>query len=253
MTFYCTYCGQGIEPPSLSISVMQCPKCQSEVTVPSFSSKRSEAFRTNEAVPGILPDQTPQSDRELVGWIRRTLMGVLLLCLSLGAITGIIALLSREIGEIKIRILMTTLSLGVYSATGLCCLAVSELRPWSWFGRIGVVLSMAAALFAIATNWLDFRDAKTIFQFRFVGLIIAIAFAHASLLMRISLYSVAASLVRWATFLCIAMFASISIYFVMDPKGIIDVWPIFGILGILCVLGTLATVILRFAAPVPRS
>ncbi len=251
MTFYCTYCGHGIETPAVSISVMPCPKCKANVNVPSYSSHRPDASPPIQATPSQNVEQTLSSNQELRGWIRRLFLSLLLLCLSIGAITGIIALLSQEIGDIKILILMTTLSLGVYSVTGLCCLAISELPPWKWFGRIGVMLSIIAALFAIATNWIDlgFSDVRIVVKARAAALIVAIAFAHASLLMRISLHSISTRVVRWLTLSCIAMLASVFVYFAMEPKVIVDIWPILGVLGIMSVLGTLATVILRFVAP----
>ena len=84
---------------------------------------------------------------------RRVFLFSLLACFVVGATTAICALLSFELGEIQVKILLTTLSLGAYSLTGLCCAVLADKRQFRVFGGLGIAASIAGALFAILANW----------------------------------------------------------------------------------------------------
>lgn len=184
--------------------------------------------------------------------LQRVFLFGLLACFVVGAATAIFALLSFELSGIQVQILLTTVALGAYSLAGLCCAGLASQGQFRLFGGLGVAASIGGALFAILTNWEFIAGWEILLKGRFSFFVIALALSHAALLLMIKTTNVAVRFVRAATLGIIALFAALLLSIALVPKFntmIPDVvsLPILSIVGVLDVLGTIATPILHLA------
>lgn len=184
---------------------------------------------------------------------RRVFLYCLLACFIVGAATAIFALLSFDFGEIQAKILLTTLSLGAFSLTGLCCAVLADQHQYIVFGGIGIAISIAGAVFAILTNWGVVTGWEILIKGRFFFLTVAVAFGHAALLLMINTTNNLVRSSRIATLVIIALVAGMLLAFTVFPDSIVYAWTILGILAVLDALGTIATPVLHLATRAPRT
>jgi hypothetical protein len=249
MKFYCAFCGSGIEwadaPPKARVT---CPDCQAEFAVPEI---KNPAARIASGIPA---SQSKESAVDLPNpaatWgrqFRRVFLYGLLGCFVVGATTAIVALLSLELGEFQAKILLTTLSLGAYSLTGVCCAILADQRRYSIFAGLGIAASIVGALFAILTNWQFVTGLEILLKGRFSLLVIAISFGHAALLLLLQTTDPVVRTLRMVTLGIIALVALLLLGITLNPISLNYAWSILGVFGVLDVLGTLATPILHMA------
>jgi hypothetical protein len=244
MKFHCTYCGHKVETASDSLGqLMTCPSCSAEIPVPNPSVDSPFApSGASKADAVASPLHRTWGVR-----VRRIFLISLLACFVVGAATAILALLSFQFGETEAKILLTTLSLGVYSLTGLCCALLTDQRRYRVFSGLGIAASILGALFAILTNWEIVTGLEVFVKGRLSFLVVAVAFGHAALLLRINTASAVVRVVRSVTLGIIALVGALFLVITMDPGSIPVAWVCLGILGVLDVLGTIATAILHLA------
>ena len=174
----------------------------------------------------------------------------MVLFIALSAIIGIFSVLTGSFGKLQGIIFVTTISLGVYSLTGLCCVPMLERPELRALGVCGIAASILGGAFAMLTNFLllvdfSFNDAFLILIGRFAFLIIAISIAHISLLMRITTNQPLVIITRRCTIAAIGVVALslLSMLFSLDMIG--EAWFLLIIFGILDVAGTIGTPILH--------
>ena len=250
MKFHCIYCGHGIESASDSFgTLVTCPNCRAEIPVPQLKeSLHSDLFQSPKTNSG------PSNPGPMWGHkCRRVFLFSLLACFVVGAAMAILALLSFELGEIQAKILLTTLSLGAYSFTGLCCAVLADQRQFRVFGGLGIGASVAGALFAILTNWEIVMGWEILIKGRFSFLIVAFAFGHAALLLMISTTNSLVRLSRIVTLSIFALVTALLLAITLNPQWIAYAWAILGVLGVVDVLGTIATPILHLATRESRT
>jgi DNA-directed RNA polymerase subunit RPC12/RpoP len=249
MKLYCTSCGHAIEAANVSSgTLMICPSCQSEIVVPQRKKTR---------LPEIWLSPTTDSKSSKPGpvWgrvFRQFFLLGLIGCFVVGAATAIVVLLSSELGEIQAKILLTTFSLGVYSVTGLCCALLGDRRPSGRFWKLGIAASIAGALFAILTSWELVTGWKILVKGRILFLIVALAFAHSALLLMIHPTHRSVRLLRSITLGVIALVAALLVSITLVPDTFFHAWVLLGVLGVLDVLGTVATPVFHLATRKPR-
>lgn len=175
----------------------------------------------------------------------------MVLFLALSAIFGIFSVLTGFFDKFLAMILITTFSLGVYSLTGLCCAPMLNRPELRSLGICGIAASILGGGFVIVTNLLLFylsdhvEDGVFILIGRFLFLIIAIAIAHISLLMRIKTNHSLVIIARWCTIAAITVVALHLLSLTLNFKIMEESWRLFLIFGILNVAGTIATPILH--------
>lgn len=249
MKFHCTYCGQGIESASDSFgTLVTCPGCGDEVPIPQL--KKNPQSQLSES-PAELVLSKPGATWGHV--CQRIFLYCLLACFVVGAATAIFALLSFEFGEIQAKILLTTLSLGVYSLTGLCCAVLAEQHQWRVFGGLGIAISIAGVAFAILTNWEIVTGWEILIKGRFTFLVVAIAFGHASLLLMVKTTDNLVRSSRAVTLAAIALVAIFLLAIPLMPLSIIFTWTVLGVLAVVDALGTIATLVLHLATRTART
>lgn len=169
----------------------------------------------------------------------------MLLFLALSAITGVFSVLTLTFGEIQGRILLTTISLGVYSLTGLCGAAILERPKLRGLAAFGIGISILGGAFAVLTNWGLVGAWEVVLRGRFFFLITAVSIAHVSLLMRIATSQSLVIRARWYTIAAIGVVACLLLGIVAVPESITVSWQLLLIFGILDVTGTIGTPILH--------
>ena len=183
--------------------------------------------------------------------IQKIFLKSMVLFLALSAIFGIFSVLTGVFDKFLAMILITTFSLGVYSLTGLCCAPMLNRPELRALGICGIAASILGGGFVIVTNLLLFyltdhvEDGVFILIGRFLFLIIAIAIAHISLLMRIKTNHSLVIITRWCTIAAITVVALHLLSLTLNFKIMEESWRLFLIFGILNVAGTIATPILH--------
>ena len=183
--------------------------------------------------------------------IQKIFLKSMVLFLALSAIFGIFSVLTGVFDKFLVMILITTFSLGVYSLTGLCCAPMLNRPELRALGICGIAASILGGGFVIVTNLLLFylsdhvKDGVFILIGRFLFLIIAIAIAHISLLMRIKTNHSLVIIARWCTIAAITVVALHLLSLTLNFKIMEESWRLFLIFGILNVAGTIATPILH--------
>ncbi|WP_299487676.1 hypothetical protein [Acaryochloris sp. IP29b_bin.137] len=125
-------------------------------------------------------------------------------------------------------------------------------------GQVGIMISMLGGLWAFMTNMALMSNLGEFgggaIQLRFSFLVIAIAFAHSALLLRINTANTTVKSVRYLTLSIIATFTVVLVSNIMALGNFPhQAWRLFIVLAILNVLGTLATPLLHAATKEPKA
>lgn len=176
----------------------------------------------------------------------------IIISFSLAAVVGIIALLSGDFGETQGRIVFTTLLLGATSITALCHLAIAD-RAMRIVGFVGLAASAVSLITGLVLIWRDWNDEgfdDWLKAFLTAG-IIAVSFAHANLLLLLA--GRRRAVIRIGLMITLVMIAIVAIMIILPivSEGEIpgvgneeSYWRLFGVVGILDVLGTVVVPVL---------
>ncbi len=177
---------------------------------------------------------------------RRAAIIVVIASLVLSAILGITALFGAGFGEVQGKVLLTTVTIGVFGITILCHLAIVG-RAARLVGLIGLVTSLAAIvppLVLIWTPWSSFTSSGEWWKAFGVLTVLAVSLAQANLLLLlVGRPQPAIRIILWVTLAMMAILA-IMIILPIATEGEIpggageDYWRWFGVVAILDVLGT---------------
>ena len=187
-----------------------------------------------------------------VGAARKGAIYGIIVSFSLAAIVGIIALLSGDFGETQGRIVLTTLLLGATSITALCHLAIAD-RAMRIVGFVGLAASTVTLIAGLVLIWRDWDSPgfdEWFKAFATAG-IIAVSFAHANLLLLLA--GRRRPVIRYGLMITLVMIATVAIMIILPilSEGEIPgvgneewYWRLFGVVGILDVLGTVVVPVL---------
>jgi len=172
----------------------------------------------------------------------------LIISLSISALLGIIIFLVGNFGEIQVRILLTTLTIGGFSLTGLCCATLLEKKRFSAFAIFGMIVSIFGFLFITSLIWeiIDWDSFDNIWKVMIITIILAFSTAHASLLLLVKSDKTIVNVSLATTLLFLSLVALELIILVLGEFRHIDnMWyRVLGVFAILDVLGTIVTPIL---------
>lgn len=178
---------------------------------------------------------------------KKVFLITLIVSLSISALLGIIIFLAGSFGEISVKILFTTLTVGGFSLTGLCCATLFDKKRFTIFAILGIIISFLGFLTVTFLIWemipLGF------FDFWKTALIITItsfSFAQASLLLLIKSDKTIVNVSLSTTLLFISLVALELIFLILIEFNDVDeLWfRILGVFAILDVLGTIITPII---------
>ena len=196
---------------------------------------------------------TPVTDRTRASALRRILVTVIVAAFGFAAVMGIVALLSRSLGETGSRVLLTTAVVGLYSIAALCCAALAG-RRLAAFGLVGAVVAVVAAAFTVFLIWIgpvwgNVPDGYYRLLWTLVTLTLAWSFASLLLL----LVDRRRRAVAWGLRVTLALFAVVTA--LLWELIWADGWnsePLvrgIGVLGILAALGAIVVPVLSILLP----
>ncbi|MBI5467218.1 MAG: hypothetical protein HY975_03325 [Candidatus Kerfeldbacteria bacterium] len=189
-----------------------------------------------EAIP---PSQSPIQSQPRVSFRRFFVIG-LISALTVSALIAIAIFAVGKFGLIEFKILGTTGSVAGFSLIGLCCSLVAERPNFKVFATIGIVLAALSLLFIEILIWGEVSS-NAFFDLTSSVNIIAIAMAHASLLLLAFGPRPPLNIVITATCVIIGVLAAMLLYVVFS-----DDFPgegFFRILGSVAILDALGTVV----------
>lgn len=174
---------------------------------------------------------------------------------SVAALLGVLALLlGGDFGDGQVRVLLTTLCVGVTSVLALCYLATAD-TPYRLVGVLGGLAAVPTLVVALLLTWSDVWDDgdDTIWQAFGIGSVASLTLAQVALLMVLS--GGAAAHVRTllvGTLVTTAWVAGQVSVLILDPDLGDGSWRLLGVVAILDVLGTVAvTALARFGGGTP--
>jgi len=183
--------------------------------------------------------------------IKKIFLITLIIALSISALIGIIVLLQGEFGKIQGQILGTTLAVGGFSLTGLCCANLLEKKRFDALAIFGIVVSIFGFLFVTSLIWeiIDentFGGSKIIFKIMAITITLAISTAHSSLMLLIKSDKKIVNISMGMTILYTFLIASEIIILILGDFHELDTfwYRLLGVFAILDVLGTIVTPIL---------
>lgn len=187
-----------------------------------------------------------------IGAARKGAIYGIIVSFSLAAVVGIIALLSGDFGETQGRIVLTTLLLGATSITALCHLAVAD-RAMRIVGFVGLAASAVSLITGVVLIWRDWDSPGFDQWFKAFAIagVIAVSFAHANLLLLLA--GRRRAVIRIGLMITLVMIAVVAIMIILPIASEGEIpgvrneewyWRLFGVVGILDVLGTVVVPVL---------
>lgn len=176
---------------------------------------------------------------------KKYFLRTLVIALTISALIGIVIFIVGEFGETETRLLLTTLTIGGYSLTGLCCATNQNRNDLKYFSIIGMLVSVIGFLITIGAIWelIDFDDT---FKAMIIFIILSVAVAHISLLLLIRPKSDNIKYSLIATIVFISLVALMLIKSTINEFNDSEFYfRLLGVFSILDVLGTIATPILN--------
>lgn len=199
-----------------------------------------------------MTETAAQRRASTIGAARKGAIYGIIVSFSLAAVVGIIALLSGDFGETQGRIILTTLLMGATSITALCHLAIAD-RAMRIVGFVGLGASAVTLITGLVLIWRDWSDPglEDWFKVFAVAGILAVSFAHANLLLLLA--GRRRAVIRYGLMVTLVMIAAVAIMIILPivSEGEIPgydneewYWRLFGVVGILDVLGTVVVPVL---------
>jgi hypothetical protein len=169
--------------------------------------------------------------------VKKTLLMALVISLIVAGLLAIIAMLGGNLGG-SVRILFTTLAFTVYSLIGLCCVTLLTTK-YKTFAQLGLMVTGVGLVYAVITTWVT-PNSLGFLAARFAFLVVAIGFAHASLMLLIKQEATA---VKAAVFISLASNLLVSILLVGMISSLDVTAGAFQTLGVVSVVGVISTII----------
>ncbi|WP_345750367.1 hypothetical protein [Microbacterium rhizophilus] len=176
---------------------------------------------------------------------RRVAIWVIVVSLSIAALTGIYVILTGDIGELAGRVMATTSAVGAFGILVLCDLAPLG-KPFQWVGLVGMPVAAVAFVLWLVQIWAPerFWVFDPLWRWLWAATLFAFALAHASLIVQLILRP--QPVVRWIVG---ATLATIGAYAVMGAiTSLVPgfqpgdwYWRTLSVVVILCVLGTIVS------------
>lgn len=177
---------------------------------------------------------------------KKIFLVTMIISLSVSALIGIFVFLFGDFKETEFRMLTTTLAIGGYSLTGLCCSALYEKRKFTSLALFGMIISVIGFFYTVLVIWkaIGIEDS---WKALIIFVILAFSTAHSSLLLLIKPKKALVYGVLSATVIFILIVA------LMLIKPVLNEFPgpgefyyrVLGVFAILDVLGTILVPILN--------
>jgi hypothetical protein len=179
--------------------------------------------------------------------LKKLLLRILIVSLSVSALTGIIIFLLGKFGDTEEKILLTTVAVGASSLLGLCCATVYPNIRLKLLGTTGVILSAIALVYTLVLIWGKF-DNRLMGQLYLSLILWTATIAHICLLLLITCANSLVKKVLTTTIVCILIVSTmLSVLIWADKLTNEFFFRLLGVFAILDALGTIVTPILNKA------
>jgi len=179
---------------------------------------------------------------------KKTFLIAMIISLSVSAMIGIGIFLFGNFGDMEAKLLITTLAIGGYSLSGLCCSLLYEKKIFTPFALSGMVISIIGFLYTLLVIWkaIDLSN-QLPWKVLVLFIIFATSIAHACLLLHIKSKKVFVNSALSATIIFILIVAfMLSALILNENKNMGEFYfRLLGVFAILDVLGTIVTPILN--------
>ncbi len=179
---------------------------------------------------------------------KRTFLITMIVSLSISALIGIFIFLFGDFGETEARLLLTTLTIGGYSLTGLCCSVLYEKRKFTPLALSGMIISIIGFLYTVLVIW-EAIDLDHDFTWKalIIFIVLAASTAHSCLLLLIKSEKSLVNSALSGTIIFISIVALMLIILVLNEFDNVGefYFRLLGVFAILDVLGTIVTPILN--------
>jgi len=179
--------------------------------------------------------------------IKKIFLIVMVVALSISAFIGIFIFLIGDFGEIEGKILLTTLSLGVFSLTAMSSAILYDKHKLTSFSIIGMIVALLGFLMATSAIWeiVDYSNSH-FFRMLIISVIISFSIAQSSLLLLINSEDSEFNISLTLTLINISIVSLMLIHLVLIDFEInsSSYYRVLGAFAILDVLGTITTPII---------
>jgi len=186
---------------------------------------------------------------------KKTLLITMIISLSISALIGIFVFLLGDFGDTEFSLLMTTLTIGGYSLTGLCCSVLYERRKFIPLALSGMAISIIGFLYTVLVIWevFDLYGDST-WKALIIFIILAASTAHSCLLLLIKSEKSFVRIALSATVIFTSIVAIMFIILVLNEAHDMGefYFRLLGVFAILDVLGTIVTPILNKVYSIQR-
>lgn len=113
--------------------------------------------------------------------MKKNILKILIISLCISALIGIIIILTGKFGKLETKILLTTLSIFIFSIPSLCCSTVYNKNKL--LARCGIIISILANILSLSLIW-NILDWTIIIPWKFLitFFLMSNSLAHISLL-----------------------------------------------------------------------
>ncbi|MES2621681.1 MAG: hypothetical protein V4615_12595 [Bacteroidota bacterium] len=178
--------------------------------------------------------------------IKKLFLRIVIVSLILSGLLGIFIFLFGEFKETEVKLLLTTLSLGGCSLTGLCCATIYPLAKFKVFSVIGILTAGLCFIITMLNVWGDFKNIEDTWKLLLSLIVLSVTFSHISLLLNIR---PANHLVESVITVTIVIVSTVAVMLLTLIFAEFDNWEWFyrllGSFAILDVLGSIVILILN--------
>ncbi len=170
--------------------------------------------------------------------LKNIFFGTIITALILGALIGISLFFFGEFGDVEIRLLTTTLSLGGFSLTGLCCSTIYDYPPLHALSLAGIAVSVLSFIVSLAGIW-ELSTSEWTFGMVFSLVILSVTFAHISMTLPAEPETNYNPILLYSTLGCIIIVAGMLMWTALnDFENSTSFFSVLGIFAFLDLLGT---------------
>ncbi len=176
---------------------------------------------------------------------KKYFLKTLITALVISAIIGIYLFLFGDFEDSDTRLLLTTLTVGWYSMTGLCSSVVHSQKKIKFFSLPGMTISIIGFFITVIAIW-GIVDNELIWRLVMTFVILSVMISHVSLLFLVKPKSKKINYLMITTIIFITLVTAMLIIEILieSEKGEFF-YRLLGVFAILDVLGTISTPVLN--------
>ena len=178
--------------------------------------------------------------------IKKAFITTIIISLILSALEAIFIFLFRKFGEIEIRILLTTLSIGAHSIAGLIFSILYEKRKLLLFSISGLGITIFGFIINVLYIW-KIVDGEFYYKTFLIFSIILFSSLHASLILLVKSEKNLVNIFKFFTIFMISIVTIMLIILVLSISTDLNLgewyYRILGVMAVLDGLGTILTLI----------